>query len=100
MNKTLLHVFFVLFIAISFTNQASANNDEQSRASQQVVKVININSADQQTLMEIKGIGEKKALAIIEYRDAYGAFSTVEEITNVKGIGKKFLEKNKERLTL
>lgn len=58
---------------------------------------VNINTASAEELAEnLKGVGPKKALAIIEYREANGPFFTPEEITNVKGIGPKTLEKNLE----
>lgn len=56
---------------------------------------VNINTADAQALSNnIKGVGLKKAEAIIAYREKYGKFNSVEDITNVKGIGNKLLEKN------
>ena len=58
---------------------------------------VNINTASAKELAEnLKGVGPKKALAIIEYREANGPFFAPEEITNVKGIGPKTLEKNLE----
>jgi competence protein ComEA len=44
------------------------------------------------------GVGPKKALAIIEYRETNGPFYNAEEIVNVKGIGPKTLEKNIENI--
>ena len=62
---------------------------------------VNLNSADVQTLArELNGIGEAKARAIVEYREAKGAFSSVDELLEVKGIGSATLEKNRERLTV
>lgn len=48
---------------------------------------ININTADSETLDTLPGIGPSKAEAIIEYRETYGLFGTIEEIKNVSGIG-------------
>ncbi len=59
---------------------------------------ININTADKQTLMELNGIGEKLAQAIIDYRQEHGAFGSLDELTKVKGIGPVILDKNRERL--
>ena len=56
---------------------------------------VNINTADAQTLSKnIKGVGLKKAQAIIAYREKNGAFKKIEDLTKVKGIGHKLLEKN------
>lgn len=57
---------------------------------------INLNTANAELLITLKGIGEVKAKAIIEYREAYGSFTCVEEITEVKGIGDVTLEKIRE----
>jgi competence protein ComEA len=48
----------------------------------------------------LKGIGHKKALAILEYREKIGAFKTLHELTNVKGIGNKVLIDNEKRLAI
>ena len=61
---------------------------------------ININSADIDQLSLIKGIGIKKAQAIVDYRTSHGQFTTLEEVVNVKGIGKGTLKKIMPYLTL
>ena len=53
---------------------------------------VNINTATLEELQTIKGIGKKKAEAILQYRKEHGAFRTKEELLQVKGIGKKALE--------
>ncbi|EDZ62300.1 putative competence protein ComEA, helix-hairpin-helix region domain [Sulfurimonas gotlandica GD1] len=58
---------------------------------------VDINTADKEELMSLKGLGDKKAAAVIEYR-AKDCFESVEGITKVKGIGKKFIEKNRDNL--
>lgn len=50
---------------------------------------ININTADKETLMLLDGVGEVIAGRIIEYRETYGGFDTIEELMEVKGIGEK-----------
>ncbi|MCQ4348753.1 helix-hairpin-helix domain-containing protein [Pseudomonas stutzeri] len=62
---------------------------------------VDLNSADAATLArELNGIGEAKARAIVEYREANGAFSSVDELLEVKGIGAATLEKNRDRLVV
>ena len=62
---------------------------------------VNINSADAPTLAaELQGIGEKKALAIVAYREQNGPFTLVEDLQKVKGISSKTIEKNKDNLSL
>jgi comE operon protein 1 len=53
---------------------------------------VNINTATLEELQTIKGIGKKKAEAILQYRKEHGAFRTKEDLLQVKGIGKKALE--------
>ncbi|MBE6853322.1 MAG: ComEA family DNA-binding protein [Ruminococcus sp.] len=64
----------------------------QTVQSDSTQKLININTADADTLMQLKGIGEKKALAIIEYRNSAKGFSSTDELTMVNGIGEKTLD--------
>jgi competence protein ComEA len=59
---------------------------------------INLNTADAATLTLLNGVGDKKAADIVAYRQARGKFSRVEDLLNVKGIGEKTLEKNRDRL--
>ena len=47
---------------------------------------------------ELSGIGETKAKAIVAYRDTHGAFASVDELLEVKGIGEATLEKNRDKL--
>ncbi len=78
-------------------NKSSAKTD----VAEQVINLkVNINSADVRELIQLKGIGESKALAIIEYRQANGKFSSIEELSNVKGIGSKLVEQNRSNLAL
>lgn len=61
---------------------------------------VNINTADIATLAQLNGIGESKAQAIIEYRESNGPFKSAEQLSDVKGIGARTLEKNAERITV
>jgi len=60
---------------------------------------VNLNAADAPTLQrELSGIGEAKADAIVAYRDMNGPFASVDELLEVKGIGKAILDRNREKL--
>ncbi len=66
-----------------------------------VAEVVNINTADAQTLSaNIIGVGEKKALAIVKFREEHGPFKSVDEMTQVKGIGLKLIDNNRDNLTI
>ncbi len=60
---------------------------------------VNINTDNKEILMTLKCVGEKIAERIIEYRKAH-PFKTPEEIMNVKGIGTKVFEANKDRIII
>jgi len=64
----------------------------------ELTNVVDINIAGLEELCTLEGIGAVKAQAILDYRDANGPFATVEDLTLVKGIGQKTLEKNLHRL--
>ena len=63
-------------------------------------KKISINSAGIEELCILPGIGEKTAQKIIEYRNKYGSFLSLEEIKNVHGIGNVKFRRIKELITL
>ncbi|MCV6590138.1 MAG: helix-hairpin-helix domain-containing protein [Marinobacterium sp.] len=59
---------------------------------------IDINTADVEQLSTLSGIGQKKAHAIIRYRDEHGRFASVEELANVRGIGPATVARNQQRI--
>ena len=62
---------------------------------------VNINKADAETISsELKGIGPSKARAIVEYREKYGPFKSLEDLTLVSGIGARTLELNQGDIRL
>lgn len=61
--------------------------------------VVNINTADAQSLADnVSGVGLKRAQAIIDFRKEHGPFKSVDELTQVKGIGLKLVEQNRDNL--
>ncbi|WP_414154083.1 ComEA family DNA-binding protein [Pseudomonas sp. BNK-43-a] len=62
---------------------------------------LNLNLVDATTLQaQLTGIGKAKAEAIVAYRETHGAFSSVDELLEVSGIGSALLERNREKLTV
>lgn len=62
---------------------------------------LDLNKADAATLQrELSGIGKTKAEAIVAYRDEHGDFASVDELLEIKGVGKALLERNREKLTV
>lgn len=61
--------------------------------------LININTADENILQELPGIGASKAKAIIKYREDFGEFKSIEDILNVEGIGETLYEQIKIHIT-
>lgn len=62
---------------------------------------VDLNNADAPTLQrELTGVGETKAKAIVAYRESNGAFSSVDELLEVQGIGKAILDRNRDRIEL
>lgn len=66
-----------------------------------VAAPVDINTANASTLAsELNGIGTAKAAAIVAYREAHGPFKRLEDLTLVKGVGEKTVEKNRAILVI
>ena len=59
---------------------------------------INLNTASAVELAALKGIGEKKAQAIVDYREKQGKFTSVDQLTDVSGIGPATLDANRDMI--
>ena len=82
------------------TETAAPSATQQIAPDAQAVKV-DLNTADATTLQrDLVGIGEAKAQEIVAYRDMNGPFATVDELLEVKGIGKAIYEKNRDKVAV
>lgn len=107
----LIGIFFIILMlsnqvlaAPCFNNAQSAYDyllsQETAQSQARAQTSININRATEAELVALNGIGSSKAQAIILYREMFGGFKTVDELTKVKGIGAKTVEKNRQRLSV
>lgn len=62
---------------------------------------VNINTADADTIAhELSGIGHAKAAMVVDYRNTNGPFTAIEDIAQVKGIGQRTVELNREKMVV
>lgn len=90
-TQSIFATLILLFTLLASPVYAQPETDTQA---------VNINTADVETLASLSGIGTNKAEAIVAYRDEHGAFNTLEDLANVRGIGSKTVAKNANRLTV
>jgi len=98
--KTLaqLSTLTLSLMALSLPSYAQ-NMAQQAETTQTVlVQSVDINQAGIDELATLDQIGQKKAQAIIQYREIHGPFKTVEDLAQVKGVGQNTVEKNRARL--
>ncbi|TNG94986.1 ComEA family DNA-binding protein [Pasteurellaceae bacterium USgator11] len=94
--------FLGAFTALPLSAQQTAAIPATEQAQAQIVtERINLNTASAQELEKgLLGIGAKKAQAIVEYREKNGNFISIDQLSDVSGIGKATLEKNRDLLSL
>ncbi len=80
------------------TPAATPGTVRRGRKSRDVI--VNINSATEQELQQLPGVGPSLAAAIISYRSEHGPFQTVDDLANVRGVGPTKLDAIRAQLTL
>src|SRR5690606_41858244 len=100
--KAIFRIFAAALILISSSvSLAVENKSAQGQpAVSQAQQAVNINTADAETLTNLKGVGIKKAEAIIAWRDANGGCTSVEQLLEVKGIGVASLDEHRNSLRI
>lgn len=105
-NLALIPVTLLIALLMPLSLQAEtvvAERIQQGATSQPAVPeaAISINSASAQELVQgLNGIGLKKAEAIVDYRERYGAFTSLEQLQEVPGIGSALVARNLSRMKL
>ncbi len=85
----------------SIAGASAAWADAGSGATTEAPARVNVNTASAQTIADVlKGIGLKRAEAIVAYREANGQFRDAYELANVKGVGERTVELNEARILL
>lgn len=80
---------------VASTTASSAMSQEEKNTS-----LVNLNTATEADLQTISGIGVKRAIDIIAYREANGGFKSVDDLNNVSGIGDKTMESIRPYVTV
>ncbi|AIZ33592.1 ComEA family DNA-binding protein [Pseudomonas sp. K1(2024)] len=100
-RSLLLPLFLSLSVSVSAAPSASTPVSPSTSEVSTSAVTLNLNTADSATLQkELSGIGKAKAEAIVAYREAHGAFQTVDELLEVKGIGSTLIERNRGKMTV
>lgn len=79
-------------LSVNVDSAVSVPESTSNKMAVDPVGKVNINTAGLSELQQLKGIGETYARRIIDYRKEHGRFESIEELINVKGIGKKRLD--------
>lgn len=78
----------------------SENQEFPNESNSESQQKININTATKEQLMSLSGIGEAKAEAIIAYREEHGAFRSIDELKEIRGIKDGVFQKVKDLITI
>ncbi len=98
--KLFSSILITLLFTLSFSQSLMAKTATVKPGIEQMASV-NLNKAGAKEIAKsLKGIGMKKAKAIVEYREKHGDFKAVEELASVKGIGVATIAKNFDRILL
>ncbi|MBA6417585.1 helix-hairpin-helix domain-containing protein [Colwellia sp. 6M3] len=100
MKNNIYYALIILFTVLSMPLRAAGFDEVAAVVSTTEVHVVDINLADIETLALLKGVGEKRAKAIVAYRESNGQFNSVDDLLNVKGVGEHTLQLNKGRIKL
>ena len=87
-------------LSLSAIAQAAPKGDEAKPAAVEASGTVNLNTATEDELVQLPGVGPSKAQAIVAYRTKHGSFKKVDDITRVRGFGWKTFKKLKPYLAV
>lgn len=97
-------ILITMFLSFSLSNSVVAKTSSKEIVSEQkeaISETVNINKAEAKEIAKVlKGVGLKKAQAIVNYRKKHGSFKAIEEVASVKGIGVATVAKNHSKIRL
>lgn len=92
MKSLMKPAMYCLVLALTLLTAPALHAEESGK--------VNINEATVEQLTEVKFIGPAIAESIVQYRDESGPFQSLEQLMEVKGIGRKTFDKIKDQVTL
>lgn len=93
--------FLLSIMTFSNLSLAETKPTESTPKEQKQVEQVNINTASVEELTKaLNGIGASKAQKIVEYREKFGPFVSIEQLKEVSGIGQATLDKNAGKIIL
>jgi competence protein ComEA len=100
-RQTFLIVVTALLLAVGgSTATVWAAEERTPRPAATKGERININTASEEELRGLTGVGRVVARRIVEYRQANGGFKTPEDIQKVEGVGRRIWEQNRDRIAV
>lgn len=93
LRKCVTVMVMIIFLAWAALPVMAAEKAAPGKEASALTGKLNINSADATQIALLPGVGEKTAENIVAYRTEHGNFKTIDDLTKVKGIGEKSLEK-------
>lgn len=92
----MLFAFSLTFPVMASSSETKAEHDNVSQVAKKAL--VNLNTANAKELATLPGIGESRALRIINYREQNGQIKSLEQLAEIKGFGERSLAKLKGRV--
>lgn len=105
LNKMLAALTLATILLLNSSLSLAKDVNDTNAVSEQSIPVtqqqmVNLNKSTYEQLATLKGVGHTKAQAIIAYREQFGDFKSIDELSKVSGIGEKIVDMNRARLSL